>query len=249
MVHILVYHTESLFVFTKGGTKVELFSMEFWFALGSIIILDLVLGGDNAVVIAMASRNLSPEKRKKAVYIGTVGAILVRVVMTFLAVQVLKIPFLQAIGGLALIPIAIKLLKPAKEEKEITACDGFWSAVKTIIIADVAMGVDNVLAIAGAADGHFGLVVLGLLISVPIIVWGSQLIGTLMQKYPSLILIGSAILVWTGSNMIIHDPKISSLITSSLVNSSLEIVAPLFLTVGVLVYGYRLQKNCDTAVN
>ncbi|HIU63539.1 MAG TPA: TerC family protein [Candidatus Avacidaminococcus intestinavium] len=226
----------------------EIFAMEFWVALGSIIILDLVLGGDNAVVIAMASRNLAAEKRKKAIYIGTMGAIIIRTLMTFLAVWVLTIPYLQALGGLALLPIAVNLLKPNKCQKEVTTCEGFWSAIKTIIIADVAMGIDNVLAIAGAADGHFGLVVIGLLISVPIIVWGSQLIGELMKKYPSLILIGSAILVWTGSGMIIHDPMVAQLL-NSIMQSELLFFIPLVLTSAIIIYGYYAQKKCTVAIN
>ena len=217
--------------------------MDFLVALGSIIVLDLVLGGDNAVVIAMASRDLPESIRKKAIYVGTAGAIAIRLVMTFLAVWVLTVPYLQAIGGLALIPIAIKLLKPAEETKEISSCDGFWTAIKTIIIADVAMGVDNVLAIAGAADGHFGLVVIGLLISIPVIVWGSQLIGALMQKYPSLIFLGAGILAWTAGTMLLHDKIVGSYISNVL--DGFEYVIPLLITASVLTIGYRAQKSSE----
>ena len=217
--------------------------MDFLVALGSIIVLDLVLGGDNAVVIAMASRDLPESIRKRAIYVGTAGAIAIRLVMTFLAVWVLTIPYLQAIGGLALIPIAVKLLKPSDETEEISSCDGFWTAIKTIIVADVAMGIDNVLAIAGAADGHFGLIVIGLLISVPVIVWGSQLIGALMQKYPSLIFLGAGILAWTAGTMVLHDKIIGGYL-SNLMNG-FEYVVPLLITATVLLIGYRAQQATE----
>ena len=221
--------------------------MDFLVALGSIIILDLVLGGDNAVVIAMASRELPDAIRKKAIYVGTCGAIVIRLLMTFLAAWILTIPYLQAIGGLLLIPIAIKLLKPSGEEKEISSCDNFWTAIKTIIVADVAMGVDNVLAVAGAADGHFGLIIIGLLVSVPIIVWGSQLIGTLMEKYPALIFIGSGILAWTSGSMIIHDKILGEYISS--VTGGLEYIVPVLVTSGVLALGYRAQQANEIPVD
>ena len=131
----------------------EIFSVEFFGALMSIVLLDLVLAGDNAVVIAMASHRLPDELRKKAIWIGTVGAVVVRTVMTLLAVYILTIPYLQALGGLLLIPIGIKLLKPAGHEEHVEAADSFGGAVRTIIVADAAMGIDNVLAVAGAASG------------------------------------------------------------------------------------------------
>lgn len=217
--------------------------MDFLVALGSIIVLDLVLGGDNAVVIAMASRDLPESIRKRAIYVGTAGAIAIRLVMTFLAVWVLTIPYLQAIGGLALIPIAVKLLKPSEETEEISSCDSFWTAIKTIIVADVAMGIDNVLAIAGAADGHFGLIVIGLLISVPVIVWGSQLIGALMQKYPSLIFLGAGILAWTAGTMVLHDKIIGGYLSNLM--DGFEYVVPLLITATVLLIGYRAQQATE----
>ena len=221
----------------------EFLSMDFLVALGSIIVLDLVLGGDNAVVIAMASRDLPESIRKRAIYVVKAGAIAIRLVMTFLAVWVLTIPYLQAIGGLALIPIAVKHLKPSDETEVISSCDGFWTAIKTLIVADVAMGIDNVLAIAGAADGHFGLIVIGLLISVPVIVWGSQLIGALMQKYPSLIFLGAGILAWTAGTMVLHDKIIGGYL-SNLMNG-FEYVVPLLITATVLLIGYRAQQATE----
>jgi YjbE family integral membrane protein len=219
----------------------EILSVQFLMALGSIIILDLVLAGDNAVVIALASRSLPDELRKKAIYIGTVGAIGIRMLMTLVAVWILTIPFLQAVGGLVLIPIAIKLLKHEDASANIESAHDFWGAVKTIIVADAAMGIDNVLAIAGAAHGNFLLVFMGLLISVPIVVWGSQLIGTLMQKYPVLIYLGSGILGWTAGTMVIHDKIIGVYITA--ISPMLLYGLPAFITAIVLISGWMLAKK------
>ena len=165
--------------------EIELFSSQFFVALFSIIVLDLVLAGDNAVVIAMASNRLPAQLRTRAIYVGTAGAVLVRLIMTFFAVEMLTVPYLQALGGLVLLPIAVKLMRPSKEA-HVKAADTFAGAVKTIIVADAAMGLDNVLAIAGASQGHFLLVVIGLIISIPIVVGGSQLIARLMDRYPVL---------------------------------------------------------------
>ena len=192
--------------------EIELFSSQFFVALFSIIILDLVLAGDNAVVIAMASNRLPAHLRKRAIYVGTAGAIIVRLIMTFFAVQLLSVPYLQALGGLVLLPIAVKLMRPAGGAEHVEAAETFVGAVKTIIIADAAMGLDNVIAIAGASHGDFLLVVIGLVISIPIVVWGSQLIGTLMERYPVLVVIGTAILGWTGGAMIMHDRTVGVMI-------------------------------------
>ena len=155
----------------------EIVSMQFFMALGSIILLDILLGGDNAVVIAMAANKLPGNLRRKAILIGTGGAVVIRLVMTLIAVWMLTIPFLQALGGLILLPIAVKLLVPEEHDENVTASDSLMGAIKTIIIADAAMGVDNVLAIAGASHGSFLLVACGFLISIPIIVGGSTIIG------------------------------------------------------------------------
>lgn len=188
----------------------DFLSTQFLLALGSIILLDLVLAGDNAVVIAMASRRLPEKLRRKAIYIGTGGAVVIRALMTLIATYLLTIPFLQAVGGLILLPIAFKLLKPSdhssmEESDKFKASDNFLTAIKTIIIADAAMGIDNVLAIAGAAHGNMMLVLIGLAISIPIVVWGSQIIANLMDRLPILVTIGSAILAYTSATMILHD--------------------------------------------
>ena len=190
----------------------EIMSIHFLTALGTIVLMDILLGGDNAVVIAMAANKLPHELRKKAIFIGTAGAVIIRLIMTFAAVWLLTIPYLQVVGGLILLPIAVKLLVPHEEEAHVEAADSLSGAVKTIIIADAAMGVDNVLAIAGASHGSFLLVAIGFLISIPIIVGGSTLIGKIMDKYPVVLYGGAGLLGWTGGSMIAHDkilnPKI-----------------------------------------
>lgn len=215
----------------------ELFGLEFWTALFSIIILDLVLAGDNAVVIAMASHQLPDELRKKAVWVGTVGAVAVRIVMTLLAVYLLTIPYLQALGGLLLLPIAVKLLKPSKGENHIEASASFSGAVKTIIIADAAMGIDNVLAVAGAASGSFVLVCIGLIISVPIVVGSSQLIGKLLDKWPVLVYLGSGILGWTGGHMIAADQQVGPM-AEAILGSGNGVIISAILALAVCLIGY-----------
>lgn len=220
----------------------EILSMQFLTALVSLIIIDLVLAGDNAVVIAMASHNLPHEHRNKAIYVGTAGAILIRVLMTLIAVELLKIPFLQVIGGVILIPIAYKLLLPAKEEKNIDASSDFWTAVKTIIVADAAMGIDNVLAVAGAANGSDLLVILGLMISVPIVVGGSQIIGKAMDKWPVLIYLGSGILAWTAGSMVIHDKAAGPVLLSVLGTYGVYVI-PVLIIAAVCSLGWKKRNR------
>jgi YjbE family integral membrane protein len=219
----------------------DILSMNFLSALFSIVILDLVLAGDNAVVIALASRSLSSELRNKAIYIGTLGAIVIRTIMTLFAVWLLTIPYLQAIGGLVLIPVAYKLLQQEAEGENIKASASFWGAIKTIIVADAVMGIDNVLAIAGAAHGDFLLVIIGLLISVPIVVWGSKGIGRLMARYPILIYVGSGILTWTAGIMVVHDKTIGPHL--AILSSGTAVGIPLIITIIVLTLGYFCSKK------
>ncbi len=185
----------------------ELFSAEFFSALLAIILIDLVLAGDNAIVIALAARNVPAHLRNKAILWGTFGAIAVRTAMTLVVVWLLQIPGLLAIGGTLLIWIAWKLLK--KDEGDghnITPADSFWGAMKTIVVADAIMGLDNVLGVAGAAQGNFLLVVLGLLISIPIVIWGSQLILKWVERFPAIVYIGAGVLAWTAAKMLLSEP-------------------------------------------
>lgn len=223
----------------------EILSVEFFMALGTLILLDLLLGGDNAVVIAMAANKLPPHLRRKAILIGTGGAVLIRLVMALAAVWLLTVPYLQAIGGLILLPIAVKLLMPEETEAQVAPSESLIGAVKTIIIADAAMGVDNVLAIAGASHGSFLLVVLGFLISIPIIVGGSTLIGKLMDRFPLILYAGAGLLGWTAGSMIVHDKIIGAALTGS-VGSWAASTLQVALAAGVVLVGLAVRHRKET---
>ncbi|GAA3984658.1 TerC family protein [Comamonas faecalis] len=183
----------------------------FWIALGQIIIIDILLGGDNAVVIALACRKLPAHQRTKGIIWGTAGAIGLRVVLIVFAMTLLNLPALKIIGALLLVWIGVKLIAPEEEGHEnVASSDKLLAAIKTIIIADLVMSIDNVIAIAAAAknsgEHQVLLVVLGLLISVPIIVWGSQLVIKLMERFPWVILVGGMLLGWIAGGMLVSDP-------------------------------------------
>ena len=186
-------------------------SPEFWLALGQIIIIDILLGGDNAVVIALACRKLPPEQRRKGIIYGTAGAIILRIILIAFAMVLLQLPFLKVVGAILLVWIGIKLIAPDDEGHDnIEGSDRLFAAIKTIIVADLVMSVDNVIAIAGAAQSsgehQMLLIVLGLLISVPIIVWGSQLVIKLMERFPVIIVAGGMLLGWIAGGMLVTDP-------------------------------------------
>ena len=182
-------------------------SPEFWIAVGQIIMIDILLGGDNAVVIALASRRLPDIQRKKAIFWGMFGAIALRVILIFFALQLLKVPFLKIVGGLLLLWIGIKLLMPQDDDggHEIDASTHLIGAIKTIIVADAVMSLDNVIGIAGAAKDSLVLVVFGLVVSIPIIIWGSRLVLTLMDRFPLVIVFGAGLLGWIGGGMLLDD--------------------------------------------
>ena len=194
----------------------ELFTAEFFTALMAIVVIDLALAGDNAIVIALAARKLPAHLQRKAIAWGTAGAIAMRVAMTSIVVWLLGIPGLMAAGGTILIWIAWKLARPAMNgrEHEVATATTFWGAMQTIVIADAAMGLDNVLAVAGAAQGSFVLVMLGLLISIPIVVWGSTLILKWVERYPVIVHIGVAVLAWTAAKMIVSEPVLAEFFAS-----------------------------------
>ena len=185
----------------------ELFSAPWWSALLAIILIDLVLAGDNAIVIALAARNLPAHLQKKAIIWGTAGAIGVRSVMTLGVVWLLQIPGLMLVGGLGLLWIAYKLLADTGQgDDHGPAASTFWGAMKTIIVADALMGVDNVLGVAGAAHGSWDLVIIGLLVSVPIVVFGSSVVLKLVERFPVIIQLGAAVLAFTAAKMVIGEP-------------------------------------------
>jgi YjbE family integral membrane protein len=185
----------------------------FMVAVGQIILIDILLGGDNAVVIALACRGLPPAQRRMGIIYGTAGAIILRVVLIVFALQLLAIPYLKLVGGLLLVWIGVKLLLPQDDDDghgNIASSDKLWGAVKTVIIADLVMSVDNVLAIAGAAESagthQVPLVIFGLLVSIPIIVAGSQIVLKLMDRFPIIITLGGMLLGWIAGQMIYTDP-------------------------------------------
>lgn len=183
--------------------------MDFFLILLQIVFIDIVLAGDNAIVIALAARNLPKDQQKKAVIWGTVGAITIRIIATLLVVQLLAIPWLHLIGGLLLIWIAFKLLVQQEDHDNVKAGNTLWQSIKTIIIADAAMGIDNVIAVAGAANGHTLLVIIGLLISIPVVVWGSTLFIKLVDRFNWIIYLGAAVLAYTAANMITNEHAFS----------------------------------------
>ena len=189
----------------------EFLSAPWWSALLAIILIDLVLAGDNAIVIALAARNLPPHLKKKAIVWGTVGAIGIRTVMTIGVVWLLKIPGLMLAGGLGLLWVAYNLLaEDGDKNHDGPMATTFWGAMKTIVIADALMGVDNVLGVAGAAHGAMDLVVIGLLVSVPIVVFGSSMVLKLVERFPVIIKLGAAVLAFTAAKMVISEPLLDA---------------------------------------
>lgn len=191
----------------------EFLTMHFWLAVGQIIMIDILLGGDNAVVIALACRQLPDHLRLKGILWGTAGAIVLRVVLIAFALTLLAIPFLKLVGAVLLLWIGVKLLMPQTEDEHagIKGSDKLWTAIKTVIIADLVMSIDNVIAIAGAATGageqhQLSLVIFGLLVSIPIIIAGSQLVLKLMDRFPFIITIGGMLLGWIAGTMALSDP-------------------------------------------
>ena len=225
--------------------------MPWWSALLAIILIDLVLAGDNAIVIALAARNLPAEHQNKAIMWGTVGAIVVRSAMTVGVVWLLKIPGLMLVGGLGLLWIAFKLISDTSEdEHEGSGATTFWGAMKTIVVADALMGVDNVLGVAGAANGDFTLVVIGLLISIPIVVLGSKLVLRLVEKWPVIIHLGAAVLAFTAAQMIINEKLLDPIFDGGEIINHLARGATYVVAIaGVLGLGWwatRRQENSGT---
>ncbi|MFS0655664.1 TerC family protein [Bacillus sp. 179-C3.3 HS] len=216
---------------------------EWLISLLIIIGIDLVLGGDNALIIAMASRNLSHDKRNKAIRIGTLLAVIMRITMTGAAVYLLTIPYLQMIGGLFLLYIGYHLLIEQKKESiRVQSSGSLWRAVKTIVIADLFMSLDNVIAVAGAAKGNIVLTAIGLMISVPIIIWGSKLIHAAFTKYPFLLYGGSALLAFTGGEMIVRDITLHPFMTQ---HTTLEFLLPFLTVTTVILASLFYEQTAD----
>lgn len=219
----------------------DILSTSFWEILISIIIIDLVLAGDNAIVIGLAARNLPQKQQKKVIFWGTFGAIAIRSLLTLIVVKLLEIPGLLLAGGILLIWIAYKLLVEEKShDNKVKSEDHVFSAIKTIIIADTAMGLDNVLAVAGAAHGNFFMVILGLLVSIPIVIWGSTIILKWVDRFPIIIYIGSGVLAWTAAKMIVDEIFLREFFENQPI---IKWVLTILIIVGVLLVGRIKREN------
>jgi len=205
--------------------------------LAKIMLLNLVLSGDNAVIIAMASRNLPEHQRKAAIWWGAVGAVVLRIVLVFAALLLLRVPYLQAAGAMLLMYIAIKLLDDdGNAHSDVREAKGLWQAVWTIMAADFIMSLDNVLAIAAIAKGHVVLVMIGVMLSIPLIIWGSSLVVKLLIRFPVLSYAGAAILGYTAGEMLLGDPRLGRWI--SLMPQHVHVTVPLVCMAFALVPGF-----------
>ncbi|AIQ60246.1 TerC family protein [Paenibacillus borealis] len=208
--------------------------------LGEILMINLVLSGDNAMVIAMASKNLPEKHRRQAVWWGAAGAVGLRCILTFAAVLLLKIPYIEAGGAILLLWISFKLLLEEEEELKIEGSSSVWKSVRTILLADFIMSLDNVLAIAGLAKGDLALIVIGIAISIPIVVWGSGIIVGWLHRFPVLVFIGAYILAYTAGNMLLQDAKFGAVISFML--PTFHSMLPMVLGIIVVATGMLKRK-------
>jgi len=217
----------------------------FWVDVLKIIMIDVLLSGDNAVVIALACRNLPAEQRKKGILFGMAGAVVLRIVLTFFAVSLLSLPYLKLVGAFLLIWIGIKLILPEDEHDEgsIKADTRLFGAIKTIIIADFVMSLDNVLGVAAAAKGNVSLLVFGLLISIPLIAWSSQLVLKLIDRFPYIIYAGGALLGYVAGEMLVSEALFAPLVEA---HPALHWLIPGVCAVLVLTVGKWLAMRKTT---
>jgi len=236
----------------------EFLSQAFWFGLAKIIGVNIILSGDNAVVIALAARSLPQKQQKQAIIWGSAAAIVMRVVLTFFAVALLTLPWLKIIGGLLLFWIGIKLLIPEEGDEEIAASDQLLAAIKTILLADLVMSLDNVIAVAAAAGGSAVLLILGLAISIPLVIFGATLLLKLMERFPVIITIGAGLIGWVAGEMSVADSALEGWFTGLGVQYvdgrprvggfSLEILAGIVCIVIVVALGTLLARRKSVAV-
>ena len=214
----------------------------FWSAFGSIVLANIVLSGDNAVVIAMAARTLKPEQRSKAIFWGTAAAIVMRIVLTIVAIQLLTLPYLKIVGAALLVYIGVDLLKGEDDgEGEGKEINGMMAAIRTILIADLVMSLDNVLAVAAAAKGNLPLLVLGLLISIPLIIFGATLLTKVMERFPIIITIGAALLGFLAGEMLVTDPAATA--QFGVAGHTTELIAGAMGAALVVALGTYLSKR------
>ncbi|WP_028399950.1 TerC family protein [Ectobacillus panaciterrae] len=214
-------------------------------ALLKIVLIDIILSGDNAVVIAMATRNLPKEQQNKAIFWGTAGAVMLRIGFAAVIVYLLQVPYVNIIGGIVLLWIAYKVLVESEEDANIKSHNGLAKAVQTIIIADAVMSLDNVVAVAGAAHGHLGMIALGVAISIPIMIFGSKAIVKAMDKFSWIAYAGAGILAWTAGEMILKDKSLNELI--DIPHGVVSYVILAVVTVLVLATGYFKNQKSDKA--
>lgn len=226
----------------------------FWAALGNIILINIVLSGDNAVVIALAAKSLPPKQKKMAVIWGSAAAIILRIVLTIFALQLLTLPYLKLIGAVLLFYIGVQLLAEGGDEENIEGHSNLWSAIKTILVADLVMSLDNVLGVAAAANGNVTLLVVGLAISVPLIVFGSAIVLKLMEKFPIIITLGAALLGYLAGEMLFSDPIVVPWIAANIPHHELALfghshlsIPGLALAIGVVIVGTYLSKRHNHA--
>lgn len=217
--------------------------MEYGLHLVSIIIINILLSGDNALVIALASRNLPLSQQKVAMLWGCIGAISLRIGLTFIAVFLLKIPYLQIVAGIVLLWIAVKLLADQKDCEYLDGKKNLVGAIKTIVMADFVMSLDNVIAIIGIARGNINLVIIGLIISIPIIIWGSKFVCRLIEKWPIIIIFGSFFLGWTAAQLIMSDAYIVLFIDQHV---WMEYIISGIFGLFVVIVGKRMNKKAVT---
>jgi YjbE family integral membrane protein len=236
----------------------EFATQAFWIGLAKIIGVNIILSGDNAVVIALAARSLPEKQQKQAVIWGSAAAIIMRVILTIFAVALLQLPWLKLIGSLLLFWIGVKLLIPEEDNEEIAASDQLISAIKTILIADLVMSVDNVIAVAAAASGSLVLLVIGLAISIPLVIYGATLLLRLMERFPVIITIGAGLIGWVAGEMLVADAALEGWLTSLGVGYeegnpkvggfSLEILAGMVGIVIVVALGTLLARRKPVGV-
>jgi YjbE family integral membrane protein len=216
--------------------------MEWWIiAFLKIMLINIILSGDNAIVIAMASRNLPKHQRKLAVFWGAFGAVALRILLTLVAIQLLRIPFLTAVGGLLLVWVAVKLMVHEENHSDIQATSHLGNVVMTIIIADFVMSLDNVIAITAVAKGDLLLITIGLILSVPLIIWGSGIILRVLERFPAFIYLGAAVLGFTAGEMFVTDKKIVELLNYP--SESLHGLIPVMFALGVVVFGWMYGRR------
>lgn len=215
----------------------------------SILIIDLVLAADNAVAIAMAARNLSPKQRKQAIAWGAGAAAAIRIVLTIAVVYLLQLPALKLVGGVLLLPVAWHLLQQGHDDDSVQSAkpNSIWRAVASITVADALMGLDNVLGVAGAADGHMGLVITGLVISIPLVMFSASLILRLMQRFPIIVYIGAGTIVFTAARMIMHDRLVANWFEAhDIVREALTAALVIVVLGGYWLLSRRRRHRADT---